>query len=107
MTNELTRDQIISKVNDVMHKGFEIPLENLKPSTTLFEDLKLDSLDAVDMLVHLEEKFGAKIEGERLMTIRTMQDIYDLVSEISSEPAHFNPAVLAGISAAEEIQISH
>jgi acyl carrier protein len=73
--------EIVSRVNELMHQGFEIPLEQLVPGARLKEDLALDSLDAVDMLVHLEEKLGARIEGERLMQVKTLGDVYVLVTE--------------------------
>ncbi len=82
----MTNPKIITKVNSVMHQGFEIPLEKLTPEATLFTDLGLDSLDAVDMLVHLEENIGIKVDGEKLMSVRTLQDVYTLVDELSSQP---------------------
>ena len=77
----MDREEIRSKVNDVMHRGFEIPMEKLTPESKLFDELGLDSLDAVDMLVHLEDNLGVKVAGERLSKINTLQDIYELVSE--------------------------
>ena len=74
---------IINKVNDLMHQGFEIPREKLTPQATLFDELGLDSLDAVDMVVHLEENLGVKVEGERLQSVRTLQDVYSLVTEVA------------------------
>ncbi|HEX4923463.1 MAG TPA: acyl carrier protein [Bdellovibrionales bacterium] len=77
---------VVSKVNLLMHEGFEIPLEKLTPNATIFGDLGLDSLDAVDMLVNLEDKIGVKVEVERIKAVRTMQDIYDLVESLSTTP---------------------
>jgi acyl carrier protein len=73
-----------AKVNALFIKGFEIPAEKLTPTASLYEDLGLDSLDAVDMLVHLEEQFHIKVDGERLMEVRTLQNVYDLVLEVAS-----------------------
>lgn len=77
---------IVSRVNELMHQGFEIPSENLVATARLKEDLGLDSLDAVDMLVHLEEKLGSRIEGERLMHVKTLGDVYVLVQETLTPP---------------------
>ena len=82
----MTREEIITRVNGLMHEGFELPLETLVPSATLFDDLGLDSLDAVDMLVHLQEKLDVKVDGERLMTVRTLQDVYALVESLPVKP---------------------
>ncbi len=77
--------EMISKVNALFVKGFEIPAEKLTPTASLYEDLGLDSLDAVDMLVHLEEEFHIKVDGERLMEVRTLQNVYDLVLEVATK----------------------
>ena len=83
MSNPILVAPINEAVNEIMHAGFEIPMEKLLPEANLFTDLGLDSLDAVDMLVHLEDKLGVKVDGEKLLKVRTLQDIYDLVQELS------------------------
>ncbi len=68
--------EVISQVNSLMKSGFEIPEEKLVPTATLAGDLGLDSLDAVDMMVYIEETLGVKVEGERLATVKTLSDVY-------------------------------
>jgi acyl carrier protein len=75
----LEHTEIVTRVNQTLHDGFEIPFEQLTPDATLFEQLKLDSLDAVDLLVHLEEKMGLKVEGEVFKNVRTLGDVYTMV----------------------------
>ena len=77
--------EIVSQVNQLMMTGFEIPQEKLIPTATLVGDLGLDSLDAVDMLVYIEETLGVKVEGEKLTSIKTLQDVYRLASDSMSQ----------------------
>jgi acyl carrier protein len=79
---------IVEQVNNLMRTGFEIPEEKLVPTATLTGDLGLDSLDAVDMLVYIEETLGVKVEGERLASVKTLQDVYLLASESLSKSAN-------------------
>lgn len=81
MTNGIINQDVIHRVNDLMKSGFEIPDDKLIPTATLIGDLGLDSLDAVDMLVYIEETLGVKIEGERLASVKTLQDVYTLAQE--------------------------
>lgn len=74
--------RITQEVNETLLQGFEIPLEELKPEANLFTDLKLDSLDAIDMLVHLEEKLGIKVEGDVFKEVRTLNDVYVMVDRV-------------------------
>lgn len=79
----MEQNEIVTKVNEVMQKGFEIKADALRPEAHLFTDLGLDSLDAIDMLVHLEEKIGMKVEADRFQNVRTLGDVYALVGELS------------------------
>ncbi len=72
--------EIIEQVNELMRAEFEIPGEKLLPTSTLKGDLGLDSLDAVDLLVYLEESLGAKLEAEKLADVRTLGDVYVLAA---------------------------
>jgi acyl carrier protein len=76
--------EIVGRVNGLMQSGFELAADKLVPGARLKEDLGLDSLDAVDMLVFLEEALDARIEGERLMQVQTLADVYELVREAAA-----------------------
>ncbi|MGE4133657.1 MAG: phosphopantetheine-binding protein [Bdellovibrionales bacterium] len=73
--------EIVEQVNQLMITGFEIPAEKLVPEATLAVDLGLDSLDAVDMLVYIEETMGIRVEGEKLANVKTLADVYLLAAE--------------------------
>lgn len=73
--------EVRQQVDQLMRTGFEVPPEKLVPTALLNKDLGLDSLDAVDMVVYMEEQLGVKVEGERLTSIRTLQDVYVLAAE--------------------------
>ena len=76
--------EVISTVNKLLVEGFELPAEKLDANALLGADLGLDSLDAVDMLVHMEESLGIKVEGEKLQNLRTLNDVYALATEALS-----------------------
>lgn len=78
--------EVIQQVNNLMKSGFEIPEDKLIPTATLAGDLGLDSLDAVDMLVYIEETLGVKVEGERLANVKTLQDVYLLAADSMNRP---------------------
>ena len=68
----ITREEIIRLTNEALKKEFELTDEQLKPEAHLQNDVGLDSLDAVDMVVVLEQKFG--------MTLRQGYDIRSIVT---------------------------
>ena len=82
----MTEKDIITKVNQVFEESFEIKKEKLEPQKHIFNDLGLDSLDIVDLVVALQQKFGVKIRNdERLRNIRTLGDIYQFILTLQKE----------------------
>lgn len=65
-----------------MINEFEVPADKIKPEAKIAEDLGFDSLDAVDMLVMLEESVNAKIEVEKFKQVKTLGDVYKLVASV-------------------------
>lgn len=74
-----SKQEILGWVTEVLRREFEFSAEKLEPSTHLIDDLDLDSIDAVDMAVRLEEKTGFRLAEEELKSIQTIQDVVDLI----------------------------
>ncbi len=82
----MDKQQIIDKINQVFEESFEIKKEKLLPQANIFEDLGLDSLDVVDLVVALQQKFGIKIRADqRIRNIRTLEDVYQFVLTLKDE----------------------
>lgn len=76
------QESIFQEVTELLHKLFEIDPQDVTPESRLYEDLELDSIDAVDMVVHLQKKTGKKIKPEEFKSVRTVQDVVDAVSRL-------------------------
>lgn len=79
------QDKIYQEVSTLLTKLFEITPEDITPEARLYEDLELDSIDAVDMIVHLQKKTGKKIKPEEFKAVRTVQDVVDAVERLLHE----------------------
>ena len=55
--------------------------EQVTPEASFVDDLNADSLDLVELIMSLEEEFGAEISDEDAERIRTVQDAVDYVEE--------------------------
>ncbi len=78
-------DRIIEIVNKVLEEEFEIDGSLLKPGALLYEDIGLDSLDAVDLIVMVDKELGVRIEEDDARSIRTLEDIYKVIDELLKE----------------------
>ena len=72
-------------VDRMLIEEFEIEPEEIHPEAHLRDDLDLDSLDAVDMIVYFEKKYGIKIEPESAQKIRTIGHIYEFIQEMTRD----------------------
>lgn len=77
--------QIQSKICDILEAEFECPREKLTPDARLFEDLDLDSIDAVDLIVRLQRFTGKKVNPESFKQIRTLGDVVRAVAALVNE----------------------
>ncbi len=77
----MDKDVIIKKINHFLIEEFEVDGDELLPDADLKKTLELDSLDFVDMVVAIESNFGVKLDGEDFVTVKTLQDFYDLIEE--------------------------
>ncbi len=66
-------------LRDVLSGHFGVPTEQIVPSARLLEDLDLDSIDWIDLAVRLEVETGQKLKEGELTSIRTIQDVVDIV----------------------------
>jgi len=82
----MSDQEIRRRITQIMAEEFELEPELLQPDATLYEDLGLDSLDAVDMVVALEKAFGMKMtDEEAVRAVRTLGDLFELVGRLSNQ----------------------
>ena len=75
----MTRAEIYQRITGILVKTFELDPADIRPESRLFEDLDLDSIDAVDMFVELHEVTGRRSDVAVARKIRTVDDIVNLV----------------------------
>jgi acyl carrier protein len=84
MENKRVSDEITEIIVASIAKLKELSPEAIKPDSS-FEDLKMDSLDGLDLFFELEEKFDLTITDERARSLRTVRDIVNEIEKLQSE----------------------
>jgi acyl carrier protein len=76
----MTSEEIKTIVNNALIEEFELEADAMLSEAHLFNELGLDSLDAVDMVIVLEKAFGVKLRDEKaIREIRTLGDLYAFI----------------------------
>ncbi|QHJ12080.1 Meromycolate extension acyl carrier protein [Paraglaciecola mesophila] len=78
-------DETFQKVVNLFEELFEIDPATIKPESNLYEDLDIDSIDAVDLVVELRKMTGIKIKPEDFKTVRTVNDVVVQVDNLLAE----------------------
>jgi acyl carrier protein len=73
-----SKDEIFSQVRETMVSMFELESDSIKLDSHLFKDLDLDSIDAIDMAVKMQDLTGQRVEESALQGLQTVGDIVDL-----------------------------
>ena len=74
-----TKEEIFAEVKNILIEELEVPENAINLDANLFEDLDLDSIDAVDIAVRMQKFTNKKLSPEEFQKIRTINDIVEAV----------------------------
>jgi acyl carrier protein len=78
----MTRGDIFDKVSRTLVEMFELDSKSVTLEARLFEDLDLDSIDAIDLAAKMQEFAGRRLTEDELRKLRTVTDVVDLLEKM-------------------------
>lgn len=72
---------VFEVIRSVIVEIKDIPEEEIKLESSFDEDLEADSLDIVEMLMLLEEKYDIQIPEEDAEKMKTVKNVVDYIEE--------------------------
>ncbi|MGE6106422.1 acyl carrier protein [Aeromonas sobria] len=81
----MNRDEIFAQVKAALVNLFEVDEEAVTPEAQLYQDLELDSIDAIDLVVHLQKLTGKKIKPEEFKSVRSVADVVEAVERLLAD----------------------
>ncbi len=75
----VSKSHIAEVLSKYLQDLFDLPTEKLILTARLSEDLDLDSIDAIDLVVKLQEYTGRKISPSEFKSVRTIGDVVDKI----------------------------
>lgn len=83
----MTESEIRQILTDALVNLFEIEPERIAPDTNLYEDLEIDSIDAIDLIDYIKRQTGHKLLAEDFRSVRTVEDVVQAVVRKSTAEA--------------------
>jgi acyl carrier protein len=71
----MNNPQLLAKLRELLADKFEVDPARITPEADLYRDLDLDSIDAVDLVIKLQEMTGKRIKPEEFKSVRTIGDV--------------------------------
>ncbi len=85
----MTREEIYQQLQQILFDNFEIEKDRITLDANLYTELDLDSIDAVDLVIHVQDLIGTKIGSDEFKAARTVNDVIDVVATLltTAKPA--------------------
>ncbi|MBI6900036.1 acyl carrier protein [Pseudomonas putida] len=82
-----TREDIFNILRDALVELFELEPERVNLDANLYQDLEIDSIDAVDLIDHIKRQTGKKIAADDFKSVRTVGDVVEAVHRLVNPAA--------------------
>lgn len=73
----MDKQVIFEKIKAALIEDFDLEENRIVPDARLYEDLELDSIDAVDLIVKLKSFLPRNIDPEAFKKMRTLENVVD------------------------------
>lgn len=77
-----TREAILEQVRTTLLQLFEIQPDRVTLEARLYEDLEIDSIDAVDLIDRVRRSTGQKIPAQDFRSVRTVGDLVEVMHRL-------------------------
>ena len=76
----MTKEEVFEQIKAMLIDQLGVDEEDGKMEASFQDDLDADSLDLVELIMEMEDKFGVKISDEEAQNIRTVSEAVEFVS---------------------------
>ena len=83
----MNKEAIYQRIVAILQETFEIDASRVTPEARLYDDLDIDSIDAVDLIVQLKPWVGKRLNADDFKSVRTVQDVVDALHQLVNDSA--------------------
>lgn len=78
-----TKDEALERIRLTLVELFELDPTQIQLESRLYEDLEIDSIDAVDLMDQVRAETGKRVSSEDFRSVRTVGDLAQVVVRLS------------------------
>lgn len=77
----MSNDEIFLILKETLIDTFEIDEKKIKKEALIYDELEIDSIDAIDLIDVIKKKTGYRLEPSDFKEVRTLDDIVQAVAK--------------------------
>lgn len=77
----MSNDEIFEILKGALIELFEIDEDKIALQSRIYEDLDIDSIDAIDLVDFIKKKTGYRMEASDFKEVRTLENIVEVVAK--------------------------
>ncbi|MEQ1440496.1 acyl carrier protein [Fontimonas sp. SYSU GA230001] len=81
-----SKEEIFERVKSLLVELFEVDPAKISLEAQLYQDLEVDSIDAIDLILQLKDYTGKKVRPEDFKHVRSVGDVVDAVQALFATP---------------------
>ena len=70
---------MLEQIIDIISKQLKVDVNEITPDTDILDDLGADSLDVVELLMTIEDKFGITVPDDEVQNLRTIAKMSEYI----------------------------
>lgn len=85
MSRPMDNQSMFAQIADYLVSSFDVPRDLITPDADLVDQLNLDSIDAIDLMVRIQEITGRKVSPDEFKNVRTITDVLNLAQRMHAQ----------------------
>lgn len=75
---------VLDRIKELIEEEMNIPADTVTLESKIAEDLGADSIDAIELIMGIEEEFDIEISDDEAMTIKTVGDLVNVIQKLTN-----------------------
>jgi len=75
---------VLDRIKELIEEEMNIPADTVSLESKIAEDLGADSIDAIELIMGIEEEFDIEISDDEAMGIKTVGDLVKVIEKLTN-----------------------